>query len=135
MVINPEAHIRIARPSLDLAAAKHFYVDGLGLSVLYEEPHSPGHSALLMVGMPAASWHLELTHQAESSISPQPTEDDLLVLYLAMPIPADLIASLEEAGGTRVPAHNSYWDQWGITIADPDKYRLVLCTRSWENSA
>jgi hypothetical protein len=28
--------IRIARPSLDLGAAERFYVDGLGLSVLFK---------------------------------------------------------------------------------------------------
>ena len=35
------------------------------------------------------------------------------------------------AGGTRVPARNPYWDEWGVTIADPDGYRLVLSRRSW----
>jgi hypothetical protein len=28
-------------------------------------------------------------------------------------------------------ARNPYWDRWGITIADPDGYRLVLSTLSW----
>jgi len=23
------------------------------------------------------------------------------------------------------------WDRWGVTIADPDGYRLVLSSRSW----
>ncbi|MFG1905269.1 hypothetical protein [Kribbella sp. NPDC048928] len=41
----------------------------------------------------------------------------------------DLVAT----GGTVVPARNPYWDTWGVTIADPDSYRLVLCSRSWSN--
>jgi hypothetical protein len=35
------------------------------------------------------------------------------------------------AGGARVAARNPYWDQWGVTIADPDGYRLVLSALSW----
>ncbi|HEY9367901.1 MAG TPA: VOC family protein, partial [Streptomyces sp.] len=29
-----------------------------------------------------------------------------------------------------VPAHNPHWDD-GVTIADPEGYRLVLCSRTW----
>jgi hypothetical protein len=42
-----------------------------------------------------------------------------------------VITRLTDAGGTRVAARNPYWDKWGVTIADPDGYRLVLSTRSW----
>ena len=42
-----------------------------------------------------------------------------------------MIRRLVGAGGTRVAARNPYWDQWGVTIADPDGYRLVLSSRSW----
>ncbi|GAB4051020.1 hypothetical protein GCM10028775_25790 [Catellatospora paridis] len=35
MTIDPRAHLRLARPSRDLAAAERFYADGLGLHVLY----------------------------------------------------------------------------------------------------
>jgi hypothetical protein len=41
------------------------------------------------------------------------------------------VRRLMDAGGTRVSARNPYWDRWGITIADPDGYRLVLSTLSW----
>ena len=44
---------------------------------------------------------------------------------------ANLGGRLVDAGGTRVAARNPYWDQWGVTIADPDGYRLVLSNRSW----
>jgi hypothetical protein len=42
-----------------------------------------------------------------------------------------LVARLLAHGGTRVPAHNPYWDTHGVTVADPDGYRLVLCSRTW----
>ena len=61
---------------------------------------------------------------------PAPTEEDLLVLYLGQPASDTLIARLVGAGGRVVPARNPYWDRWGVTIADPDGYRLVLSHRT-----
>jgi hypothetical protein len=29
---------------------------------------------------------------------------------------------------------NPYWNEWGVTIEDPDGYRLVLCRRAWSNA-
>ena len=43
----------------------------------------------------------------------------------------DLIERLRTHGGTIVEALNPYWERWGVTIADPDGYRLVLCERQW----
>jgi catechol 2,3-dioxygenase-like lactoylglutathione lyase family enzyme len=125
-------HLRIARPSRDLRAAERFWVGGLGLDVLYraDEPAEGGH-ALLMVGWPDASWHLELVGDPAGATPAAPTEEDLLVLYLGGDIDDDVVTRLADAGGTRVAARNPYWDQWGVTIADPDGYRLVLSHRSW----
>jgi hypothetical protein len=50
---------------------------------------------------------------------------------LGQPTPAQADTRRPDAGGTRVAARNPYWDQWGVTIADPDGYRLVLSTRCW----
>lgn len=69
---------------------------------------------------------------AGSHARPAPTEEDLLVLYLGMRVGDALIERLLGAGGKVVPARNPYWDWWGITIADPDGYRLVLSHRTWD---
>ncbi|MEV0253509.1 VOC family protein [Streptomyces sp. NPDC050732] len=136
MPVNGQSHIRIARPSRDLAAAERFWVDGLGLSVVYraEGGGAPGEHDLLMVGWPDASWHLELVHEAAAPVQPSPTEEDLLVVYVDGEVPDELVASLEEQGGKRVLSPNPYWNEWGVTVEDPDGYRLVLCTRAWSNS-
>jgi catechol 2,3-dioxygenase-like lactoylglutathione lyase family enzyme len=128
----PASHLRIARPARDLAAAERFWADGLGLDVLFrlDESAEGGH-ALLMVGWPGAAWHLELVADPDGAAPAAPTEEDLLVLYLDGPVDAAVVRRLTEAGGTRVTARNPYWDAWGVTIVDPDGYRLVLCTRSW----
>ncbi|WP_151774578.1 VOC family protein [Streptomyces abyssomicinicus] len=130
------AHIRTARPSRDLDAAARFWIDGLGLSQLWRTTGdgSPGGNSLLMVGRPGASWHLELAHNALAPVEPRPTPEDLLVIYCAGPVPEALVARLEAHGGRRVTSHNPYWDRWGVTVEDPDGYRLVLSTRDWSNT-
>src|SRR5262249_18814750 len=55
----------IARPSRDLRASERFWVDGLGLEVLFRaDASAEGGHALLMVGWPDATWHLELVKDA-----------------------------------------------------------------------
>jgi catechol 2,3-dioxygenase-like lactoylglutathione lyase family enzyme len=129
---GPASHVRIARPSHDLRASERFWVGGLGLEVLLrvDESADGGH-ALVMVGRPRAAWHLELVHDPDDVTLAAPTEEDLLVLYLGGEVDQDVIGRLVGAGGTRVAARNPYWDQWGVTIADPDGYRLVLSALSW----
>ncbi|SMB90417.1 VOC family protein [Deinococcus hopiensis] len=135
MNLTPSTHIRIARPSLDLSAAEQFYVQGAGLKVLYRHAGMGEEASLLMLGLPGAGWHLELTRHPVPLV-PAPTPDDLLVLYLGEPAPPpSLLERLEAHGGRRVPAFNGYWDTWGLTVQDPDGYRLVLCWRTWQNGA
>ncbi|MFI8198231.1 VOC family protein [Streptomyces sp. NPDC085942] len=131
-MIDATTTIRVARPSRDLAAAERFYTEGLGLSVLWRTAERvPGEHDLLMLGPAGGAWHFELTHDPDHPLEPTPTVDDLFVVYLGKPVDPALIYRLTEAGGTRVPAHNPYWDEHGATVTDPDGYRLVLCSRTW----
>lgn len=131
-MIDSQTHIRVARPSLDLAAAERFYVDGLGLHVLWRTTERvPGEHDLLMVGPAGGGWHFELTRAPENPVAPSPTADDLFVLYLGADPDEALVERLSAHGGTRVPSHNPYWDEYGMTFTDPDGYRLVLCSRTW----
>ena len=126
-VVPSAAHVLIARPSRDLLVAERFWTEGLGLDVLCRvAPTSEGEQALLMVGRPRATWHLELVE--DQQVGPRPTEEDLLVLSLDGPVPDALVRQLCEAGGRPVGSRNPYW---GVTIEDPDGYRLVLCRRGW----
>lgn len=131
-MIDSTVHVRVARPSRGLAAAERFYVGGLGLHVLWRTTERvPGEHDLLMIGPLDGAWHFELTHDPEHPLEPTPTVDDLFVFYVGKLPDKELVDRLVAAGGTRVPAHNPYWDEHGVTIADPDGYRLVLCSRTW----
>lgn len=128
----PSSHLRIARPSHDLQASERFWAGGLGMDVLFRADSSAeGGHALLMVGWPDAAWHLELVSDPDGATPATPTEEDLLVLYLDGEIDAAVVRRLVDAGGIQVAARNPYWDRRGVTIADPDGYRLVLTSRSW----
>src|SRR5215469_6263631 len=129
---SPASHLRIARPNHDLRASERFWAGGLGLEVLFRaDASAEGGHALLMLGWPDAAWHLELVSDPGDETPAAPTEEDLLVLYLDGEVDPDVVRRLVDAGGTRVPARNPYWDRGGVTIADPDGYRLVLTSRSW----
>jgi catechol 2,3-dioxygenase-like lactoylglutathione lyase family enzyme len=129
---SPSSHLRIARPSRSLARGERFWVGGLGLEVLYRAgADAEGGHALLMLGWPQAAWHLELVEDPDQETGPAPTEEDLLVLYLDGPIDDEVTDRLVQAGGERVRSRNPYWDEWGVTILDPDGYRLVLSHRAW----
>lgn len=56
------------------------------------------------------------------------------MIYVDGPVPEDLVTRLEQHGGKRVSSPNPYWNRWGVTVEDPDGYRLVLCERAWSNT-
>ncbi|MFH9724820.1 VOC family protein [Streptomyces sp. NPDC017254] len=91
-----------------------------------------GKHDLLMVGPADGSWHFELTRDPEHPVEPAATVEDLFVVYLGSPVEEEQVERLLAAGGTRVAAHNPYWDEYGVTVTDPDGYQLVLCSRTWE---
>ena len=126
-----KAHLRVARPSDDLAALVKFYRDGLGFDVLYEFKDHDGFDGV-MLGRKGAAYHLEFTGKAGHKVGRAPTADNLLVFYL--PDVGEwerAVTRLEKAGYKSVKAFNPYWDKKGKTFEDPDGYRIVLQNASW----
>lgn len=125
-------HLRVARPTDDLAAVVEFYRDGLGLDVLYEFQDHAGFDGV-MLGSEGAAYHLEFTHQAEHKAGRAPTQDNLLVFYL--PDEAQwksAVNRMRQAGHEPVKSFNPYWDKNGRTFEDPDGYRVVLQQATWD---
>lgn len=125
------AHLRVARPTDDLAPLVRFYRDGLGFEVLYEFADHDGFDGA-MLGAKGAAYHLEFTRKAGHAVGRAPTEDNLLVFYL--PDRGEWTTAVERmvnAGYDPVPAFNPYWDRHGKTFEDPDGYRVVLQNAAW----
>lgn len=120
------AQVRIARPTDKYDEVLQFYEDGLGLNRLTDFEGHSGYSGVIL-GLPDASYHLEFTKHVDGSPCPAPTKDNLLVFYI--PKHAEILAiknKLELMGYPEVEPENGYWEEKGVTIEDPDGWRIVL---------
>ena len=125
------AHIRIARPTNDFAAAKHFYCDGLGFEVTYEFADHDGFDGTVLI-LNGASYHLEFTKQRGVESRHAPTDEDLLVFYIRNPEDwKKSVKRLVDAGYSSVESSNPYWNRYGKLFQDPDGYGVVLYDGEW----
>ncbi len=125
------AHLRVARPSSDLAAVARFYCDGLGFVRLADFRDHDGFDGI-MLGLPGAAYHLEFTCQPGHPVPEASTEENLLVFYVPEAEAwQNAIDRLVAHGYQPVPSYNPYWDLRGRTFVDPDGYRVVLQNADW----
>jgi catechol 2,3-dioxygenase-like lactoylglutathione lyase family enzyme len=118
--------VRVARPTDQLERVVAFYRDGIGLPVIGQFEKHEGYDGVIL-GMPDASYQLEFTQHEDGSPCPAPTHDNLLVFYIPEQAQIDTIVTrLAELGYHEVPPENPYWNRGGVTIADPDGWRVVL---------
>ncbi|MEL0029028.1 MAG: VOC family protein [Perlucidibaca sp.] len=123
---------RIARPVTSPGRSAAMYREGLGLVELGRFADHEGFDGI-MLGDPAASWHLEFTCCRHHPVMPSPTPEDLLVFDLPdAGVWAGACAGMLAAGFVEVEAFNPYWSQRGRTFADPDGYRVVLECDRWQ---
>jgi len=107
------------------------YARGLELHEIGRFENHDGFDGV-MLGHPDLSFHLEFTHCLDRPITPTPTPEDLLVVYL--PNPKDWTEAclrMLEAGFVATPPLNPYWNRRGQTFVDPDGYRVVLEQDVW----
>jgi catechol 2,3-dioxygenase-like lactoylglutathione lyase family enzyme len=107
------------------------YRRGLGLHVVGSFEDHEGFDGV-MLALPGADYHFELTYCRAHPVAPAPTPEDLVVLYV--PAAAEwrtACASMLAAGFTPVASHNPYWEARGRTFEDPDGYRIVLQQDDW----
>jgi catechol 2,3-dioxygenase-like lactoylglutathione lyase family enzyme len=119
--------VRFARHTEQLDAVVAFYRDGLGLPELGRFEDHEGYDGVFL-DLPGTGAHLELTSGGEPG-APVPHPESLLVLYLGDRAAVD--EALRRSGATPVTSANPYWDQHGVTVADPDGFRVVLVDASW----
>jgi len=119
--------VRVARQTGRLDDVVAFYRDGLGLPEIARFVDHDGYSGV-MLDLPGTGAHLEFT-ATEHLTAPTAHVEDLLVLYLGNRREVDRIVA--QAGAHPVPSANPYWDTVGVTITDPDGFRVVLVAGSW----
>jgi catechol 2,3-dioxygenase-like lactoylglutathione lyase family enzyme len=123
--------LRVARPTDDLDALLRFYIDGLGLRLLYRFEDHDGFDGV-MLGHEAAPYHFEFTRARAHFAGKAPTKDNLLIFYLPSEVVwREAIERMSNAGFAPVAAFNPYWDRYGATFEDPDGYRIVLQRGAW----
>lgn len=119
--------VRIARQTGQLDAIVAFYRDRLGLPEIGRFTGHDGYDGV-MLDLPGTSTHLEFTATAHVD-PPQPHVEGLIVLYLGDRQTVDELVA--RSGAVPVPSANPYWDRVGVTIADPDGFRVVLVASHW----
>ncbi|MGG0413327.1 VOC family protein [Peribacillus simplex] len=120
------AQIRVARPTDQLKKILNFYCEGLGLKKIGSFDGHEGYDGI-MIGLPDSSYHLEFTQHEEGSPCPAPSKDNLLVFYIPERKTIEEITNrLKGMGYEPVSLENPYWEKLGVTIEDPDGWRIVL---------
>lgn len=128
-----KAHLRVARPTDNLAEVVAFYRDGLGFEIVSEFKDHDGFDGV-MLGFKDAGYHLEFTQKKGHTAGRAPTEEHLLVFYLPDTQNwNEAIHRMESAGYQSVKSFNPYWDVQGKTFEDPDGYRVVLQNAGWRS--
>jgi catechol 2,3-dioxygenase-like lactoylglutathione lyase family enzyme len=119
--------VRVARHTERLAELVAFYRDGIGLvDVGGFRDHDGYDGAFLAV--PGTHAHLEFTTGGTHG-GPDPHPETLLVFYLGDSASVDTV--LRRLVATPVEVANPYWAEHGVTIEDPDGFRVVLVPEQW----
>ena len=122
--------LRIARHTGRLDELTVFYRDGIGLEEVGGFRDHDGYDGVFLA-IPGTGAHLEFTSGGEHAPAP-PHPDSLLVLYLGNQDALD--AALERIGTAAVEPANPYWSEHGVTIEDPDGFRVVLVPERWRDA-
>jgi catechol 2,3-dioxygenase-like lactoylglutathione lyase family enzyme len=120
--------LRVARHTERLDEVVAFYRDGIGLTEIGGFRDHNGYDGVFLE-VPGTGAHLELTagggHRA-----PAPHPESLLVLYLGDDEAVRTVVT--RLGVDPVPPANRYWAEHGVTVQDPDGFRIVLVPERWD---
>jgi len=131
-MIPKNSILRIARPSDNLADVSRMYIEGLGFEMLGDFSDHDGFDGVI-IGHQFHAYHLEFTHHRNTRVGKAPTQDNLLVFYIADHDEWKMSCEqILKAGFKSVASYNTYWDILGCTFEDIDGYRVVLQNGEWK---
>jgi catechol 2,3-dioxygenase-like lactoylglutathione lyase family enzyme len=119
--------LRVARHTERLDAVVAFYRDGIGLPELGRFGGHAGYDGVFLA-VPGTGAHLEFTSGGAHG-APAPHPESLLVLYLGDAAAVRAVAARLDT--EPVAPANPYWAEHGLTVADPDGFRVVLVPEPW----
>jgi catechol 2,3-dioxygenase-like lactoylglutathione lyase family enzyme len=119
--------VRVARHTNRLAEVVAFYREGLGLPEIGRFEDHDGYEGVFLA-LPGTDAHVELTSGGGHD-APTPHPETLLVLYLGTP--EAVAETCARVGVEPVEAANPYWRRHGVTLPDPDGFRVVLVPSRW----
>src|ERR1700751_1997431 len=123
--------VRVARHTDRLEDAVAFYREGIGLPVIGEFRGHAGYDGVFLA-LPGTGAHLELTTGGGHG-APPPHPETLLVLYLGDEEAVE--RAVARLGVAPVAPANPYWAAHGVTVEDPDGFRVVLVPERWTADA
>jgi catechol 2,3-dioxygenase-like lactoylglutathione lyase family enzyme len=119
--------LRVARHTDRLDDVVRFYRDGLGLPEVGRFEGHDGYDGVFLA-VPGTEAHLEFTSGGAQG-TPEPHPETLLVFYLGSE--EALAEARRRVGAEPVEAANPYWQRNGVTLTDPDGFRVVLVPQRW----
>jgi GNAT superfamily N-acetyltransferase len=119
--------VRVARHTQRLDAVVRFYRDGIGLPEIGGFRDHDGYDGVFL-DIRGTGAHLELT-AGGSHPAPPPDPETLLVLYLGDEEAVQTVTA--RLGVEPVAPANPYWADHGVTLEDPDCFRVVLVPERW----
>lgn len=119
------AAVRVARQTSRLDQVVRFYRDDLALPEIGRFDDHGGYTGVLL-DVPGTGTHLEFI-ESNDGPPPHPHPESLLILYLGN---WEAVHATAE-GLPTVTSTNPYWDRNGVTVVDPDEFRVVLVAHQW----
>ncbi len=117
--------LRVARHTTDLQPLIEFYTKIIGLEIIGEFKNHNNYDGVF-IGNKDTAWELEFTVSNREPNHHQ-DEEDLLVFYPSSDEEYNAIkGNIVNHGIEQLVPKSPYWKENGITIADPDGFRIVI---------
>jgi catechol 2,3-dioxygenase-like lactoylglutathione lyase family enzyme len=120
--------LRIARHTERLGEVVRFYRDGIGLREVGRFLDHGGYDGVFLAFADDDGAHLEFTTGGNEG-APDPHPESLVVLYLGDEETVEAVRA--RLGVDPIDAANPYWNEHGVTVEDPDGFRVVLVPEEW----